>query len=255
MRDLPGQRACPGAGRAGLLLWSIEDACATRPGLPDLADEGARRFRSAGVDNLPVSRTTVSRFRISPDRTGAPVYDDVHPDLPRPTRRSSSTRSSAATACRDRPRRLVGDAARLRVFSFWSLERARRHAKAELLRTAMAVPGLIGALAGVWNARDGEYAPGRSKLLHLATALRPTATARPFRAAIRLPGEREREASGTRREQRAERRGLRARLHAHETERALARARLAAAARSRARRRRPLAAGRTLRPGPSAGAT
>ena len=46
---------------------------------------------------------------------------------------------------------------------------AQRASKAELLREALAVPGLYGPLAGDWNARDGEYRPGRSKLLHFTT--------------------------------------------------------------------------------------
>ena len=56
-----------------------------------------------------------------------------------------------------------------RMAGVWSLERAQRLAKRELLRAALAVPGLYGPLAGIWNARDGEYQAGRSKLLHYTT--------------------------------------------------------------------------------------
>jgi hypothetical protein len=56
-----------------------------------------------------------------------------------------------------------------RMAGIWSLERAQRASKAELLRDALAKPGLYGRLAGEWNARDGEYQAGRSKLLHFTT--------------------------------------------------------------------------------------
>jgi len=56
-----------------------------------------------------------------------------------------------------------------RMARVWSLERAQRASKPELLREALAIPGLYGPLAGDWNARDGEYRAGHSKLLHYTT--------------------------------------------------------------------------------------
>ncbi|MFI5216288.1 MAG: ELM1/GtrOC1 family putative glycosyltransferase [Candidatus Limnocylindria bacterium] len=69
-----------------------------------------------------------------------------------------------------------------RMTPLWSLERAQRASKAELLREALAVPGLYGPLAGEWNARDGEYQAGRSKLLHFTTL--HTQPWRPFPAQL-----------------------------------------------------------------------
>jgi hypothetical protein len=56
-----------------------------------------------------------------------------------------------------------------RMAPVWTLEAARSHSKGELIRRALAVPGLHGPLPGAWNARDEEYAPGRSKCLHFTT--------------------------------------------------------------------------------------
>jgi hypothetical protein len=56
-----------------------------------------------------------------------------------------------------------------RMAAVWTLEAARTRSKGELLREALAEPGRYGPLAPEWNARDGEYAPGRSKLLHYTT--------------------------------------------------------------------------------------
>ncbi|MFQ5668590.1 MAG: hypothetical protein ACE5I7_19465, partial [Candidatus Binatia bacterium] len=53
-----------------------------------------------------------------------------------------------------------------RMASVWTLEAAQRMRKETLLAKARAVPGLRGYLAPEWNARDQEYVPGRSKLLH-----------------------------------------------------------------------------------------
>jgi len=69
-----------------------------------------------------------------------------------------------------------------RMTGIWSLERAQRASKAELLREALANPGLYGPLAGDWNARDGEYQAGRSKLLHFTTL--HTQPWRPFPAQL-----------------------------------------------------------------------
>src|SRR5262245_9015889 len=65
-----------------------------------------------------------------------------------------------------------------RMAPIWSLDEARREAKPELIRRALAVPGVYGRLAPEWNARDEEYAPGVSKCLHF-TALH-TQPWRPF---------------------------------------------------------------------------
>src|SRR5262245_17143132 len=53
-----------------------------------------------------------------------------------------------------------------RMARVWTLEAARAATKAELIRRALAVPGLYGRLAPEWNARDAEYSAGRSKCLH-----------------------------------------------------------------------------------------
>jgi mitochondrial fission protein ELM1 len=53
--------------------------------------------------------------------------------------------------------------------SVWTLERAQKNSKPQLLRAALAIPGSYGSLSGDWNARDGEYQRGRSKLLHFTT--------------------------------------------------------------------------------------
>jgi mitochondrial fission protein ELM1 len=56
-----------------------------------------------------------------------------------------------------------------RMAKVWTREAARTASKAVLLRRALAEPDGWGALPPEWNARDGEYAPGRSKLLHYTT--------------------------------------------------------------------------------------
>jgi mitochondrial fission protein ELM1 len=56
-----------------------------------------------------------------------------------------------------------------RMAGVWTLEAARREHKRRLVARAQRVPGLIGALPPEWNARDGEYRRGRSKLLHYTT--------------------------------------------------------------------------------------
>ncbi len=53
-----------------------------------------------------------------------------------------------------------------RMGSVWTLEAAQRKHKNSLIAKALAVPGLRGDLAPEWHARDEEYVPGRSKLLH-----------------------------------------------------------------------------------------
>jgi hypothetical protein len=56
-----------------------------------------------------------------------------------------------------------------RMAAVWTLEAARGESKADLIQRAAAVPGLCGALAPEWNARDDEYAPGRTRCLHYTT--------------------------------------------------------------------------------------
>jgi mitochondrial fission protein ELM1 len=53
-----------------------------------------------------------------------------------------------------------------RMGSVWTLEAAQGGPKRALQQRALAAPGLWGPLDPRWNARDGEYQPGRSKLLH-----------------------------------------------------------------------------------------
>lgn len=53
-----------------------------------------------------------------------------------------------------------------RMKEIWPLEAAQNGRKNDLLKKVSAVPGLRGDLSGEWHARDEEYVPGRSKLLH-----------------------------------------------------------------------------------------
>jgi mitochondrial fission protein ELM1 len=53
-----------------------------------------------------------------------------------------------------------------RMLSVWSLESAQNDGSKALLRRALAIPNLHGLLEPAWNARDSEYVPGRSKLIH-----------------------------------------------------------------------------------------
>lgn len=53
-----------------------------------------------------------------------------------------------------------------RMASLWTLQEAQRERRQRLEAKACAVPGLRGQLDPVWNARDAEYVPNRSKLLH-----------------------------------------------------------------------------------------
>jgi mitochondrial fission protein ELM1 len=48
----------------------------------------------------------------------------------------------------------------------WSLASAQHRSSKALLRRAIEIPGLHGLLEPEWNARDGEYTEGRSKLIH-----------------------------------------------------------------------------------------
>ena len=56
-----------------------------------------------------------------------------------------------------------------RMASVWTLEEARHRWKRALLRKATKASGLRGDLDPGWNARDEEFEPGRSHLLHYTT--------------------------------------------------------------------------------------
>jgi len=53
-----------------------------------------------------------------------------------------------------------------RMASVWTLEAAQHQRRSAMEATAREVPGLWGPLDPSWHARDAEYKPGRSKLLH-----------------------------------------------------------------------------------------
>ena len=53
-----------------------------------------------------------------------------------------------------------------RMASVWSLAEAQRRRRSFMEAKARAIPGLYGRLDPAWHARDGEYVPQRSKLLH-----------------------------------------------------------------------------------------
>ena len=128
-----------------------------------------RGFRDAGLDH----RLHELPLRDSPLRRGARAARSTTTSTRSisPIRRSCSTTRSdghgfLAIAPDDSSVMLLDCA---RMAGVWSLERAQRASKPELLREALAIPGLYGPLAGDWNARDGEYRAGRSKLLHYTT--------------------------------------------------------------------------------------
>ncbi len=53
-----------------------------------------------------------------------------------------------------------------KMAAVWSLEAAQNQGSKSLLDRAVSVPGLHGDLVPEWNARDEEYEPDRSKLIH-----------------------------------------------------------------------------------------
>lgn len=53
-----------------------------------------------------------------------------------------------------------------KMHSVWTLERARHERKNTLLKDALSINNLWGRLIPEWNARDEEYVPGKSKVLH-----------------------------------------------------------------------------------------
>src|SRR5262249_50777805 len=56
-----------------------------------------------------------------------------------------------------------------RMAPVWTLEAAQRGRKNALLRRSLAMPGTWGRIEPAWNARDMDYEPGQSKLLHYTT--------------------------------------------------------------------------------------
>lgn len=56
-----------------------------------------------------------------------------------------------------------------RMAPVWTAPLARELDKKSLLAHTAASPGLRGELPVVWNARDGEFVPGESKLIHFTT--------------------------------------------------------------------------------------
>ena len=53
-----------------------------------------------------------------------------------------------------------------KMHSLWTLERAQHERKNTLLKDALSINNLWGRLAPEWNARDEEFVPGKSKVLH-----------------------------------------------------------------------------------------
>ncbi|MDN5871011.1 MAG: mitochondrial fission ELM1 family protein [Nitrococcus sp.] len=56
-----------------------------------------------------------------------------------------------------------------RMARVWTLQGARRLRRKSLEAKALAVPESWGELDAAWNARDSEYTPGRSRLVHFTT--------------------------------------------------------------------------------------
>ena len=56
-----------------------------------------------------------------------------------------------------------------RMLPVWDLERIQRSRRKQLERRAAASPGLWGPMDPGWNARDTEYRPGQSHLVHFTT--------------------------------------------------------------------------------------
>lgn len=56
-----------------------------------------------------------------------------------------------------------------RMVQVWGMREAQKSRKKTLLKAALSQPGLVGEMAPEWNARDEEYEPGRSRLLHFTT--------------------------------------------------------------------------------------
>src|SRR5258706_3412918 len=53
-----------------------------------------------------------------------------------------------------------------RMAQVWTIEAARRERRSGMEAKARAVSGAWGPLDSAWHARDGEYKPGQSKLIH-----------------------------------------------------------------------------------------
>lgn len=56
-----------------------------------------------------------------------------------------------------------------KMVRIWHLDEARRGEKHKPFRASVHAAQLWGRLPGVWNARDGEYVEGQSKVLHFTT--------------------------------------------------------------------------------------
>lgn len=71
-----------------------------------------------------------------------------------------------STSVRDTSVMLIDCARMIRV---WTLDGARQLPRKQLEAKARAIPGLWGPLDAAWNARDGEYTAGHSRLVHFTT--------------------------------------------------------------------------------------
>ena len=177
---LRGHGARPAPGRTRLPL--VDRACARRrTRLSDLADEEPPRLPQSGwTTGFTNYRFAIPHFA---GGEGRAVYNDVDQiyladpgdlfDL------DLGGHGFLAVAPDDTSVMLLDCQ---KMAGTWSLERAQRASKPELLREALARPGVYGPLSGDWNARDGEYRPGLSKLLHFTTL--HTQPWRPFPAQL-----------------------------------------------------------------------
>ncbi len=56
-----------------------------------------------------------------------------------------------------------------RMLPIWPLAEVQHGRRKHLIEKAVRIPGVWGQLGSEWNARDAEYAPERSKLIHYTT--------------------------------------------------------------------------------------
>ena len=166
---LPGQRAGPAARRAGLRLV---DRARARPGarLRDLADEAICR---ASIARGWTTGFTNYRFAIphSAGGSGRAIYNDVDQIYLADPAELFDRRLGGHGYARDRARRLVGDAARLRAHGGASGRSSARSASARpsCSRAALADPGLIRRARRAGTCATARTAAERSKLLHFTT--------------------------------------------------------------------------------------
>src|SRR5262245_38857661 len=160
-----------------VFLWSIERVRDPSRRYEVWLLKGLSGFRRRGW----TTGFTNYRFAV-PDfagGSGRAVYNDVDQIYladPGPLFDAALGGHGCLAVAPDDPSVMLLDCARMS--SIWTLDGARNSTKPELIRRALAVPGLYGPLAPEWNARDEEYAPGQSKCLHY-TALH-TQPWRPF---------------------------------------------------------------------------